>query len=138
MPNQEPRLGAAIRPRRARPRRQICRAIDFIEDHLDARLTLSMIAEASGLSRFHFLRVFKQATGTTPFAYLMRRRVERARRLIARGRPLADVAYSTGFADQAHLCRRFRQIVGMTPGEAARKALRTTGVPPDGNEASKA
>ena len=48
------------------------------------------------------------------------RPVERAKSLLRQGSPLANTAYSTGFVDQAHLTRRFKQLVGVTPGEFAR------------------
>lgn len=112
-------------PRRSQPRPlcdrvSIVRSLDYIEDNLADSLTLSDIAGASGYSRYHFLRVFKRCTGQTPHAYLMRRRVERAQQLLRRGDSIADTAYGAGFTDQAHLSRRFKQIVGVTPGEFVR------------------
>lgn len=111
--------------RRLRDRGPIAKSVDYIEDNLAESLSLADIAEASGYSRFHFLRVFKLRTGQTPHAYLMRRRVERAQQLLRRGDPIADAAYGAGFTDQAHLSRRFKQLVGVTPGEFVRGARAT-------------
>ena len=106
--------------RLGKERKRIEETQEFIEDHLEAPLTLAEIAGASGLSRYHFLRVFKNEVGQTPFAYLSQRRVERARGLLRRGMPISQAAFAAGFADQAHLSRRFKQVVGVTPGEFVR------------------
>ena len=85
-------------------------------------ISLENIAGAVGLSRFHFLRLFKETTGLPPHAYLIQRRVELARQSIEKGSPLADAAIEAGFADQSHLTRRFKAVYGVTPGEY-RKAV---------------
>ena len=60
--------------------------------------------------------VVVRATGMSPHAYQRQARVRRACALIRLGQPLADVAAAAGFADQAHLTRVFRRVVGVTPG----------------------
>jgi len=62
------------------------------------------------------IRSFRKATGLPPHAYLRQLRVERARELLFRRMPLAEVALAAGFADQAHFTRTFKQITGTTPG----------------------
>ena len=79
-------------------------------------VTLAMLAAEAGVSRFQLLRGFAREVGATPHAYLLQRRVALARRLVTLGRPLADIAYEAGFADQAHLTRAFRRQYGLTPG----------------------
>jgi len=113
------------RGRRAADRTRVLRSIEYMEDNLSRALSLREIASASGYSRFHFLRLFKRVVGQTPHAFLMGRRVVRAQGLLRQGRSLADVAYQTGFADQAHLNRRFKQIAGVTPGEFSSGCRRT-------------
>ena len=92
----------------------------MIDDRPAAPLTLSDLARASGLSRFRLLRGFVKATGLTPHAYLMQRRIEKARRLIARGESLAEAAFASGFADQSHMTRIFVRNYGISPGAYAR------------------
>jgi AraC-like DNA-binding protein len=75
------------------------------------------LANLVALSRSHFSRAFKRSVGLPPMEYVVVRRVERAKAIISGARePLAEVALACGFADQAHLNRRFRDIVGVSPG----------------------
>jgi AraC-like DNA-binding protein len=71
----------------------------------------------TGLSRFELARQFRRCLGTSPHRYATMRRLERARELIAAGVPLAQAAATTGFADQSHMTRRFKQAYGLAPGE---------------------
>lgn len=103
--------------------RAIRHAQALIDDDPCALITLSDLAAVSGLSRFQVLRAFAAATGATPHAYLLQRRLAAARRLIACGNFLADAATASGFADQSHLTRCFVRAYGMTPGAYA-KAFR--------------
>ncbi len=93
------------------------RAGELLAADLDGRVTLDEAAKAAGLSRYHFLRVFKAATGLPPHAFRTQRRVDLARRLLRAGLPPAQVALDTGFADQSHFTRTFRQFTGATPGQ---------------------
>lgn len=79
-------------------------------------ITLDELAAESGLGRFRLVRDFARATGLTPHAYLIQRRTELARRLIAAGTPLAEAAAEAGFADQSHMTRNFTRRYGYTPG----------------------
>ncbi|MBZ9604601.1 AraC family transcriptional regulator [Phyllobacterium chamaecytisi] len=97
----------------------IHRARNLIDDEPTIPVTLADLARTSGLSRFQVLRGFVNATGFTPHAYLMQRRIDLARRLIANGSPLADAAATSGFADQSHMTRLFVRKYGLSPGAYA-------------------
>lgn len=99
-------------------------AIDrFIDAHLEDTLRIDDLASLAGLSRFHFLRCFKRATGSSPLQYILARRVARAQVLLGSdGASIAAVAYATGFSSQSHLNAMFKRHVGLTPG-AYRRAL---------------
>jgi AraC-like DNA-binding protein len=106
------------------PDPRIERAIRFIEEHFRYKISLGDIAEVAGLSPFHFLRVFRSSVGTSPHAYLVRRRLRHAQHLIrteASDRSFADIAIEAGFADQTHLARHFRRAFGKTPAEYLRR-----------------
>ena len=98
--------------------RAVTQAVDFIHDNYPSDLSLSDIAAAAHLSPFHLSRIFKKATGVTPHQYLLQVRVNSARSLLTAGagdRSLAEVAAAVGFADQSHLTRHFKRMLGMTP-----------------------
>jgi len=104
--------------------RQLRRAVDYIEAHLDGDPGLPELAAAAGLSPVYFARQFKRATGLPPHQYLMRRRLDRAKRLLsASDQPIAAIALDCGFCHQEHLTRLFRRHCGITPG-AYRSRLR--------------
>ena len=88
------------------------RAVEYAEAHLGEAVTVGDLAAAASVSLFHFSRMFKAATGSTPLAYVTARRVARAQGLLAGGLPLAQVAY----ASQSHFGQVFRAHVGVTPG----------------------
>ncbi|HEX6538475.1 MAG TPA: AraC family transcriptional regulator [Candidatus Dormibacteraeota bacterium] len=94
-------------------------ALRQARDFLDAAATRVVrsheLEVVTGLSRYETARQFRSMFGTSPYHYLLMRRVERARHLIDASRPLAEVALSVGFADQAHLSRVFKRAVGLTP-----------------------
>jgi AraC-like DNA-binding protein len=102
--------------------RAVAGARAYMEAHYAERVTLAMLAAEVGLSPFHLVRVFQRAAGMPPHVYLESVRIRHAQRLLAAGRPLADVAYATGFSSQSHFTSRFRQSIGVTPG--AFRALR--------------
>jgi AraC-like DNA-binding protein len=89
----------------------------FIEVHHAKRLSLDDLAARAGLSVFRFVTVFRLHFGVSPYRFLSQVRVERAKRLLIEGIPPAIVAIEVGLCDQSHLCRRFRSICGMTPGQ---------------------
>ncbi|MBS7539731.1 helix-turn-helix domain-containing protein, partial [Ancylobacter lacus] len=103
----------------------IRRALEAMRQPLDARMTLAELADASGISRFHFSRIFKKHVGISPIAYLERTRIDRAKDLIQRAEmSLAEVAQTVGFADQSHFTRRFKHYTGHTPGAYSREHSR--------------
>ncbi|RKN45860.1 helix-turn-helix transcriptional regulator [Streptomyces hoynatensis] len=78
--------------------------------------TLAEIATGLGLSRYQVVRAFREAVGMPPYAWLAQHRVARARALLDAGHRPAEAAARVGFADQAHLTRWFRRVLGVTPG----------------------
>ena len=102
-------------------RRHDIGAIERARQFLDAettRVVKSWELEAvTGLTRYELARQFRAIAGTSPYRYSLMRRLDHARSQISQHRPLVDVALETGFADQAHLTRRFTAAFGVTPGQ---------------------
>jgi len=108
----------ALTPSNGLSRERLQRVRDYIEAHLDDRLTLTELAGVACLSPYHFSRSFKQATSVGLHHYVMQRRLERAKTLMRRtNEPLALIAQEAGFADQSHLNSAFRREIGVTPGQ---------------------
>jgi AraC-like DNA-binding protein len=97
--------------------RAVTWAREFLEANADEDVSLAQLAAVAGLSPFHLARVFREAIGLPPHTYLDQVRVERAKGLLAAGLPIARAAADVGFADQSHLSRRFKRLVGVTPGQ---------------------
>lgn len=82
---------------------------------IESAISLDEAAETAGLSRYHFLRVFKKATGVPPHAYRTVKRIEVAKLLINKGIPISQVALETGFSNQSHFTNTFKNYIGSTP-----------------------
>jgi AraC family transcriptional regulator len=95
---------------------QLRTAIDYIHDNIGESLDLVSISQAAGLSEFHFSRLFKDATGTTPFRFVTRARMERAKQLLAKTRlPICEIAQRVGYHKASHFSARFRAVLGCSP-----------------------
>jgi AraC-like DNA-binding protein len=91
------------------------RVRDLLHDGFAEDLSADDLAGAVGLSRFQLYRQFRERYGVPPSAYLRQVRLREARRRLAAGAAIAEVAFATGFADQSHLTRWFRRTYGITP-----------------------
>jgi len=118
-------IALSRRPRVASPRDfrgglapwQLTRSMDYLESRIGEHVTLKALADVARLSPSHYVRAFKASVGTTPHRWLLDLRVRRVQQLLLDTRsPLSQIAFETGFADQAHLNRVFRQITGENPG----------------------
>ncbi len=99
------------------PAAQMRRVHDFIEAHFGEAIGVAELAAAANLSPYHFSRRFKAAMGVSPHRFLIRRRLDHARRMIAEGAlPLSAIAPLCGFSSQAHMTTAFRAHFGRTPG----------------------
>jgi AraC-like DNA-binding protein len=94
------------------------RAVRLARDCLDEAgpVSSATLERLTGLSRFALARHFRRCFGTSPHRYAVMRRLERARRLLDAGTPLAQAAAASGFADQSHMTRQFKQAYGLSPG----------------------
>jgi len=111
---------AGPRPSPARHWPAVTRARALMEDRLESGIASRELEAATGLSRYDLARQFRACLGTSPYRYLILRRLDRARALIRTGAPLAEAAAAAGFADQSHMTRQFKRAYGLSPGRWAR------------------
>jgi AraC-like DNA-binding protein len=118
--------GASVtEPARRRGRGEhaaVRRARAHLQDRWDQPVALAELAGVAGLSRFELIRRFRAQNGLTPHAYQRDLRIDHARAMLGDGMPAAAVAAACGFADQPHLSRVFKRLVGVPPGAYARAA----------------
>ena len=107
------------------------RARDLIDARFGEPLDLAAMASTAGFSRYHFAREFRAAFGETPGAYLSRRRVERAKDLLASANlTVTEVSVLVGFASLSSFIRRFTELVGASPAVYRKRVVERGGPPP--------
>jgi AraC family transcriptional regulator len=94
----------------------------FVEGAYTRDVTLAELAEVAGMSQYHFARLFKASTGLAPHQYVVRRRIEEARRLLERADvPVAQVGFEVGYESQGYFTTLFKREVGVTPAAYRRE-----------------
>jgi AraC family transcriptional regulator len=107
-----------LRPTGGLPAWQLKRVVEYIEQHLNQPVTLADMAGVTGLSDFHFARMFKKTTGHPPHHYLLHRRLCRARHLLTgTSLTMTEIALRCGFGSSSHFSNRFRHEAGISPSE---------------------
>lgn len=96
----------------------IKRALDYLHTNLNQDFSLSNVAELAGLSKYHFIRVFKKETGKTPYQYFVDLKIEKAVKLIkTKQYPITEISFLCGFKDHSHFSRVFLSKTGMSPSQ---------------------
>ena len=97
---------------------------EFIDAKIEDDLTLCEMAQAAELSTAYFSRMFRKSTGETPHQFLLRRRLERAKKMLrSADERVLDVAVACGFKSQQHFAQVFRHVCRVTPTEYRREFL---------------
>jgi AraC-like DNA-binding protein len=113
--NRQPTLAAASL-------RAVELARDFLDAHVEHMVASGQLEAITGLDRFALARHFRASLGTSPYRYQVMRRLDRARCLLQNGASLAESAAMSGFADQSHMTRQFKNAYGISPGRWQRTA----------------
>jgi AraC-like DNA-binding protein len=119
--------GLSPRSRRSVCKVAVARARELLDAHSSDIVTSEALENATGLDRYSLARHFRALCGISPYRYLVARRLERARIMIASGHDLIDVAAQCGFSDQSHMTRQFKSAYGVTPGQWRALAIKTPG-----------
>ena len=91
-------------------------ARDYLEENAERPVRSDELEAITGLDRYALSRHFRATYSTSPHRFLLMRRLQRARRMIEVGEPLAEIAIGAGFSDQSHFNRHFKKAFGLTPG----------------------
>ncbi|MFA9374242.1 MAG: helix-turn-helix domain-containing protein, partial [Poseidonibacter sp.] len=92
------------------------KAKEYMNKNFYLELSLDDIVDDLNISKYHFIKVFKEKTHISPYNYLMLIRMEKAKQALQNGESLIATAYNCGFNDQSHLNRKFQSMMGLTPG----------------------
>ncbi|MCW9705542.1 helix-turn-helix domain-containing protein [Fodinibius salsisoli] len=96
---------------------RVGRVIVYIEENLTEQLSLEKLAEETQLSKYQLIRLFRKEQDTTPWKFLIAKRIEKVKELLKEGMSPGQAAVEAGFYDQSHLNKTFREKVGQTPKE---------------------
>lgn len=97
---------------------RIEKTLSYIHGHIYENINLNELADSTCLSKDHFIRLFKQETGTTPLQYINQKKIEKAQLiLVTDSMPVKNVAFTLGFDDYSYFNRLFKKLTGTTPQE---------------------
>jgi AraC-like DNA-binding protein len=95
---------------------QVQRICEYLRENLSENVSLDRLARIADLNPYYLHRVFCREVGIPPHRYQTQLRIDRAKILLTKGQPIADIALEVGFSDQSHLTRQFKNLVRFTPG----------------------
>ncbi|MCB0495856.1 MAG: helix-turn-helix transcriptional regulator [Cyclobacteriaceae bacterium] len=97
----------------------------YINNHFNKELNLDWLSNVRYTSKFHLLRLFKKYYGRTPKQYLIDKRIEQAKELLAKGKNITDACFEVGFSCPSSFSTLFKSRVGLTPTEFQKRATFT-------------
>jgi AraC-like DNA-binding protein len=95
--------------------RQVMQSRQYIDEHYASDLDVGKMAREASLSKFHFIRLFRLVYGRTPHQYLIEVRVQKARQLLASGRPVMEACHEVGFTSLSSFTGLFKRMTGSSP-----------------------
>jgi RpiB/LacA/LacB family sugar-phosphate isomerase len=110
------------------PPRRLARVVEYIRNHLDQPLAVSVLSRLAEMSQSHFSKLFKLSTGLAPHQFVLQERINRSKELLRQGNAkIVEVALGVGFENQAHFTTVFGNLVGMTPRQFQRSSGHESG-----------
>jgi AraC-like DNA-binding protein len=97
--------------------RLLLKAKDLLDLHAMKNLSLEEISQGAGISKYHFIRLFKNVFGISPYQYQIRRRLENAKLELLKGVSILDTAFTHGYADLATFSKAFKKAFGQSPSQ---------------------
>jgi len=97
--------------------RLLLKAKELLDLHAMKNFSLEEISSAVGISKYHFIRLFKNVFGISPYQYQIRRRLENAKLELLKGVSILDTAFAYGYADLACFSKAFKQAFGQSPSQ---------------------
>jgi AraC-like DNA-binding protein len=88
---------------------------DYIHDNITEEITIDDLSRVVNISKYHFIRVFREQFGMSPHQYILNYRINRVREALKGGMPITHIAHEYGFFDSSHLNRHFKRTYGLTP-----------------------
>ncbi|WP_238178001.1 helix-turn-helix domain-containing protein [Paenibacillus contaminans] len=99
-------------------RQEVQRSVDYVKEHYDQPITIEQLAAMTATSRWRYTQVFKEMTGQIPIDFLNTVRIDKAQQLLMMTRDkLYDIAQAVGYSNEYYFNRKFKQTVGVTPGQ---------------------
>ena len=95
--------------------KKIKTVMEYMQENFNQNITIKELANIANLSPYHLIRTFHKTTGITPKNFLFNIRIEKVKKLLNTNKSISEIALETGFYDQSHLNRVFKQIVACTP-----------------------
>lgn len=105
-------------------KQKIGKVVLYMDDHLAETFTLDELAEEINLSKYQLIRGFQKEKGITPWKFLIQKRIEHVKELLEKGMSPGQAAVESGFYDQSHMNKAFREYTGQTPREYQEKNFR--------------
>jgi AraC-like DNA-binding protein len=103
--------------------RAVKQARDYLRANVERDVRLEELANVVNLNRAYLIRVFKKTVGLPPHAYFLQLKLSEAKKQLAQGETISQVALGTGFADQSHFSRTFKITFGLTPAQYAKTTV---------------
>jgi AraC-like DNA-binding protein/mannose-6-phosphate isomerase-like protein (cupin superfamily) len=102
--------------------KRISQVTEYINNHLEEKMTLDGFSERFYINKYHLCHLFKRETGFTVFEYICNKRIIKAKTFLLEGSALLDACYSSGFTDYANFYKAFKKIIGMSPKQFIKSA----------------